>query len=72
MNTIEGKVISITSNNESLFALTDRGTIYVSPITEANWIIFETKQDEKAYKLTQLEAQVTKLKEEITPKEVKE
>lgn len=62
---IEGKVLQITATSDTLFALTDRGTIYSTSILEPEWIIFETRESEKAIKLSQLKAQVTKYELEV-------
>lgn len=65
MNTVEGKVINITSSESNIFALTDRGTIYVSNTSTPDWTIFETKQSEKEIKLSQLKSQTAKLEAEL-------
>lgn len=68
MAQIEGKVITITASESNLFALTDRGTIYVSNTSTPDWTIFETKQSEKEIKLSQLKSQTAKLEAELEVK----
>lgn len=67
---IDDKIVHITSNESYIFALTFKGTIYRSEIANPEWIIFESRENEKEIKLAQLREQVGKLESELESKKI--